>query len=87
MRRVTAEEFSQAKHALSAMRTEIDELQVDSAVLAHAEELAEQEALRGYDAVHLASALFADAEVLVTADTALVEAGQRCRLTVVDARS
>jgi predicted nucleic acid-binding protein len=59
---------------------------VDRSVLARAEELTEREALRGCDAVHLASALHAGAEALVTADTALIEAAERLGLTVVDAR-
>jgi uncharacterized protein len=86
-RRMTSNGFSKAKDRLRAMRAEIHEVEVDAAVLARAEELAEEEALRGYDAVHLASSLFAGVDVLVTADTALIDAGQRCGLTVVDARS
>jgi hypothetical protein len=73
--------------SITAMPAEIHEVEVDAALLAHAEELAEQEALRGYDAVHLASSLFAGVDVLVTADAALIEAGRRCGLTVIDARS
>jgi uncharacterized protein len=52
-------------------------VEVDAALLAHAEELAEQEALRGYDAVHLAGSLFVGVDVLVTADAALIDAGLR----------
>jgi uncharacterized protein len=85
--RLTDEQLAAAKLALRAMRADVNEVQVDAAVLAHAEDLAEREALRGYDAVHLASALFASTDVLVTADAALVDAGRRCGLTVVDARS
>jgi predicted nucleic acid-binding protein len=62
-------------------------VQLGSALLAHAEEPAEREALRGYDAVHLASALLVGADVLVTADRALIEAGRRRGLTVIDART
>jgi len=86
-RRLTAEQFAEAKGALRAMRADVNEVHVDVEVLAHAEDLAEREALRGYDAVHLASSLFAGADVLVTADAALIEAGERCGLTVIDARS
>jgi uncharacterized protein len=86
-RRLTDDQLAAAKLALRAMRSNVNEVQVDVEVLAHAEELAEQEALRGYDAVHLASSLFAGVDVLVTADAALIDAGQRCGLTVIDARS
>jgi predicted nucleic acid-binding protein len=86
-RRMTGNGFSTAKGRLTAMRAEIHEVEVDPALLARAEELAEQEALRGYDAVHLASSLFAGVDVLVTADAALIDAGRRCGLTVIDARS
>lgn len=86
-RRMTGTGFSRAKDRLRTMRAEIYEVQVDAAVLTRAEELAEEEGLRGYDAVHLASALFAGNDVLVTADAALIEAGQRRGLSVVDARS
>jgi uncharacterized protein len=86
-RRMTPNGFSRAKDALAAMRTEIHEVTADAALLAHSEELTEQEELRGYDAVHLASALFAEVDVLITADAALIDAAQRRGLTVIDARS
>lgn len=85
--RMTAEGCSRAKHALGALRLDINQVEVDGAVLISAEELAEKQGLRGYDAVHLASALFAETEVLITADSALIDAAQRCGLTVVDART
>ena len=42
-----------------------------------AADLAEDEHLRGYDAVHLAAALTVEAEILTSADTALCEAAER----------
>ena len=86
-KRMTYEEFSEARDTMRALRAEIHEVGVDAAILAGAEDLTEQATLRGYDAVHLASALFAGTDVLITADAALIDAGQRCGLTVVDARS
>ena len=86
-RRMTADQFARAKEALRALRGDVNEVQVDGAVLAHAEDLAEREALHGYDAVHLASSLFAGADVLITADAALIDAGRRCGLDVIDARA
>ena len=46
-------------------------------LVAEAAELAEQEALRGYDAVHLAAALLVEARVLTSADADLCEAATR----------
>jgi len=86
-RRMTADQFARAKEALRALRGDVNEVQVDVVVLAHAEDLAEREALRGYDAVHLASSLFAGADVLITADAALIDAGRRRGLDVIDARA
>jgi predicted nucleic acid-binding protein len=86
-RRMTARQLAEAKDALRAMRAEVREVQVDPPILAYAEDLAEREALRGHDAVHLASALSAGTDVLITADAALIAAAQRRGLTVVDARA
>jgi predicted nucleic acid-binding protein len=86
-RRMTVEDLAMAKRELGALRARLYQVQLNSALLAHAEELTEQETLRGYDAVHLASALFAEVDVLVTADEALIEAGRRRGLNVIDARS
>jgi len=85
-RRMTSRSFAEVKQDLALLRQHVNEIDADAAVLTQAEELAEQEALRGYDAVHLASALYASAEVLVTADAALIHAAERQGLTVVDAR-
>ena len=83
---LTGQGLAAAKRDLARLRQHVDEINADPLVLAQAEELAEREALRGYDAVHLASALQASADVLVTADAALVQAAKRQGLTVVDAR-
>jgi predicted nucleic acid-binding protein len=45
-------------------------------------ELAEREALRGYDAVHLAAALTVGADVLTSTDAALCAAAERRGLHV-----
>jgi len=86
-RRMTAEDLVAAKREFGALRVHFYQVQLDSALLAHAEELAEREALRGYDAVHLASALLAEVDALITADAALIDAAQRRGLMVIDARS
>lgn len=86
-RRMTEEALSRAKRDLAAMRAGLAELRVGEAILAQAEEVAERESLRGYDAVHLSSALFAATDLLVTADAALLNAAERWGLGVVDVRT
>jgi uncharacterized protein len=86
-RRRTSDSLVVAKRVLDALRPHVNEVRIVSAVLAHAEELSEQEALRGYDAVHLASALFAEVDALVTADGALIDSARRRGITVIDARA
>ena len=85
-KRMTSRSFAESKEDVARLRRHFIEVDADRTVLALAEELAEQEALRGYDAVHLASALHAEVEVLVTADAALAEAAGRHGLVVVDIR-
>jgi uncharacterized protein len=86
-RRITEEALSRAKRDLAAIRAGLAELRVIDAILAQAEELAERESLRGYDAVHLSSAMVAAADLLVTADAALLKAAERWGLGVVDVRT
>lgn len=86
-RRMTPDDLVAAKRALGALRPHVNEVRLKSDLLAHAEELTEQESLRAYDAVHLASAELTRADVLVTADRALIDAAQRRGLNVIDART
>jgi predicted nucleic acid-binding protein len=51
-----------------------------------AADLAEQRALRGNDAAHLASAIRAQADVLVCADGDFLQAARNCGLDVIDTR-
>lgn len=53
----------------------------------HAGDLAEQHGLRGYDAVHLATALAAGVDAMVTADADLLRAAPICGLSILDARN
>ena len=55
---------------------------VATPVVYAAGDLAESEGLRGYDAVHLAAAIAAQATVFATADLRLMEAAQRQGLGV-----
>lgn len=74
--RLTAGAHTRSLEDFEATHDELLVLGVDAALARHAGELAEELGLRGYDAVHLASALALGADTtLVTWDTALARAG------------
>lgn len=77
-RRLTAGQLREAKRALDSHFREIDVIEVTQLVAAKAGDLAEHHGLRGYDAVHLASALAFDTEsvVLATWDRDLARAAR-----------
>jgi len=87
VQRLTAAELRAAVEDLNSVVEEIDYLEVTAGLAMSAGQLAEAHALRGYDAVHLASASVAnDAElVMVTGDqhlgTAAAEIGISVALT------
>ena len=66
-----------AKRELAALIDHLTLVEVTGELIADAAGMAEVERLRGYDAVHLASALLVEAEVFTSADTALCEAAWR----------
>jgi len=57
-------------------------VEITEALVAVAADLAEEEALRGYDAVHPAAALAIEAQILTSSDSALCDATQRRGLRV-----
>lgn len=71
-----------AKAELAALVDELTVVEVTETLVANAADLAEDEGLRGYDAVHLASALTIDATVFSSADTDLCQAAGRRGLHV-----
>ena len=76
-RRITA---SQQQEALTHLALLIDQLlivRVTDELIVTAGELAEQEALRAYDAVHLAAALSLETDVISSADLELCNAASR----------
>lgn len=76
-RRLSIDGLSDAKSALEDRFGELDILDVSEAIVRTAGDLAEEHALRGFDALHLASALALGAEViLVTWDRDLARAGR-----------
>jgi predicted nucleic acid-binding protein len=81
-RRLTAEQHADAKRELDALLADLHIVEATEELIAEAAELAEVEALRGDDAVHLAAALLVGATILSSADTELCTAAQRRGLHV-----
>lgn len=82
--RLDAAQLRAAVRAIDEIYGELTKVSVDAALARAAGELAERRALRGYDAVHLASALSIDSPdvVLATWDRALADAAGQERLAV-----
>lgn len=81
-RRLTLRQLHQAKVVLDTLVEELNLVEVSEELINIAAQLAEDEALRGYDAVHLAAALFIGAPILTSADDDLCEAANRRGLYV-----
>jgi len=75
--RLSADQFEASKMELAAFVGDLHLVEVTEELVDDAAELAEVEALGGYDAVHLAAALFVGATVLTSADDALCDAAGR----------
>lgn len=86
--RLDAAQLRAAVRAIDGIYEELTKISVDAALARTAGELAERRALRGYDAVHLASALAIDSPdvVLATWDAALAAAAVEEGLVVAPAR-
>lgn len=80
--RLTAAQHRRAKADLAALVGDLHLIAVTGELVDDASELAEAEALRGYDAVHLAAALAVHAGLLTSADAALCDAALRRNLHV-----
>ena len=76
-RRLTAEQLTEARQEIDALLAELHIVEATEELIAEAADLAEDDALRGYDAVHLAAALLVGATVLSSADTDLCAAAER----------
>lgn len=74
--RLTRGQFDEAKAELAALLDELAFVEVDEELIGRAAELAEEDALRGYDAIHLAAALRVGADVFSSADAALCRAAR-----------
>lgn len=81
-RRLTATQHADAREELDALLADLHIVEPTMELIADAADLADDEELRGYDAVHLAAALLVGATVLSSADTDLCTAAERRGLHV-----
>ncbi len=82
--RLSSDQLHVAQTELGAFVDELHLVEVTENLIESAAQLAETESLRGYDAVHLAGALFVGATVLTSADRDLCEAAERQGLHIAD---
>lgn len=84
LRRITAPQRRSAVRALDSLFGQVDLVDIDDDLVRDASELAEHQALRAYDAVHLAAARrIADGDlVMVAGDRALLDAASAVGLAV-----
>ena len=80
--RLDAKRFANATSSLRLIVDQIALIDISDAIIGYASSLAVSEALRGYDAIHLAAALLARVDVLTSSDTDLCAAAQRNGLHV-----
>lgn len=80
--RLTTTEHRRTKRALGGLIDSLDRMAVTRDLILHASHHAERDALRGYDAVHLAAALEIGADIITSADADLCEAATRHGLAV-----
>ncbi len=80
--RLSAKQHTDAKAELNTLLADLHIVEPTESLIAAAADLTEAEALRGYDAVHLAAAVLIEATVLTSADTELCAAAQRLGLHV-----
>ena len=85
--RITRSQHRRAKSALGGLVEQIDLVEVTLDIVMAASDIAEREGLRGYDAVHLAAAVFVGADVMSTADRDLAAAAQRLSMAIADPTS
>jgi len=85
--RLTAAGHRLACEGLESLQSELLIVSVDSALVHQARELAKQQGLRGYDAVHLASALSLEADTTVVSwDDDLRRAAAECGCAIAPAQ-
>lgn len=72
--RLTAADHRTAKAELLDLLEEVTFIEITDELIEQAADLTETDALRGYDAIHLAAAIAIDATVLTSADAELCDA-------------
>lgn len=80
--RLTLVEHRRATRSLELLFDSLTQVEVSKDLVEMAADLAEQESLRGYDAVHLAASLLVEARIFTSADVELCEAASRCGMYV-----
>lgn len=80
--RLSAAQHRRAREELAIVLDELTIVEVTQELIGTAADLAEEESLRGYDAVHLAGAIIVGATVLTSADAGLCAAAGRRGLHV-----
>jgi predicted nucleic acid-binding protein len=80
-RRHDATQHRRLKRSFAEMWSQASVVEVDEAVVLLAADLAEEHALRGYDAVHVAAALTAASPLFVSADADQLRAAEALKLT------
>ena len=75
--RLTTKQHRDAKRELVVLVEALAVIEVTEDLIEAAADLAEEEALRGYDAVHLAAAVTIEADVFTSADRRLCDAAER----------
>ena len=81
-RRLSAEQLRRAKTEFAGLWQQVTILEITEDLVDAAGDLAEQERLRGYDAIHLAAALEVGADLLTSAGSDLCAAAGRRGLHV-----
>ena len=74
--RINDANLVKAKSMLEGLHSQLYVVEVTSKLVKMAAELAEEFSLRGYDSVHLASAIFMKADVFASSDESLCSAAQ-----------
>jgi predicted nucleic acid-binding protein len=76
-KRLSSKQLGVAQEGLADAVADLHLVEVTAELIESAAQLAESESLRGYDAVHLAAALFVEAAILSSADIDLCAAAGR----------